>query len=136
MLEGDGGAHGAFFMSRVYSRLLAEGSRVEALHVRRPLCLGTPADIAANAALIPFQQLRFCFDIDNTLVHYRRLPDGEYRDCEPVPRMVELVRSLKAAGHVIILSTARGMATAKSNLGAAQAKIAAETFENLTKRIT
>lgn len=121
-----------FYMSAVYARLLAEGLRVTAVRMPAPLCLGTAEDIERNAPRLPFRPLRFCFDIDNTLVHYKVLPDGAYRDCAPVPRMVELVRALKTAGHFIVLSTARGMATAKSNLGAAQARIAAETFENLS----
>jgi len=126
-------ARSEFYMSEAYTRLLSEEALIVPVLLPLPVCLGSLSDIEANAPRVPFKPLRFCFDIDNTLVHYKALPDGEYRDCLPVPKMVELVRTLKRAGHVIILATARGMATAKSNLGASLAKNGAQTFESLAK---
>jgi capsule biosynthesis phosphatase len=121
-----------FFMSACFDRLLRDGSRVAALPMASPICLGTASDIAKNASRLPFRPLRLCFDVDNTVLQYKDV-EGSYRDCKPVARMVQLIRKLKGEGHTIVLYTARGMATAKSNLGQLQATVGRDTFENLAQ---
>ncbi len=121
-----------FFMSACYDCLLRGGIRVTAVPMANPICLGTPADIAKNASRLPFRQLRLCFDVDNTVLQYKDV-DGSYRDCKPVARIVQLIRRLKAEGHTIVLYTARGMASAKSNVGQLQATVGRDTFESLAQ---
>jgi capsule biosynthesis phosphatase len=119
-------------MSACVDRLLRDGVRVAALPMANPICLGTPADIAKNAARLPFRPLRLCFDVDNTVLLYKDV-GGSYRDCKPVARIVQLIRRLKAEGHTIVLYTARGMATANSNVGQLQAAVGRDTFESLAQ---
>ena len=44
--------------------------------------------------------MRFCFDLDGTLVH-----PNESGGVEPVPNAIELVRQLHRAKHTIIITT-------------------------------
>lgn len=50
----------------------------------------------------------YCFDIDGTLCTNT---EGRYEEAKPLPAIVERVRALHAAGHRIILQTARGSTT-------------------------
>lgn len=60
--------------------------------------------------------MRIAIDIDGTLCHFRA--DGQgYSDVEPLPGAVERMRSLKAAGHELVLLTARHMKTCGGNVG-------------------
>jgi capsule biosynthesis phosphatase len=77
--------------------------------------------------------MRICFDLDGTLC------DGElsgesgtdYSECQPIPGAADILRSLRSQGHTVIIQTARGMGSTHGNVGAAQAKVAAITFEQL-----
>lgn len=44
--------------------------------------------------------MRFCFDLDGTLVH-----PNESGGVEPLPNAIELVRQLHKAKHTIIITT-------------------------------
>ena len=48
----------------------------------------------------------FCFDIDGTIL--TTVEDGNYEMATPIPGRIEHLRTLKAAGHTILLFTARG----------------------------
>ncbi len=50
--------------------------------------------------------MRYCFDLDGTLVSDE---GGKYENCKPLEKVVARVRELYAAGHVIIIITARGV---------------------------
>lgn len=50
----------------------------------------------------------YCFDLDGTLC---KDTHGDYHQAEPFPEMVAEVNRLKAAGHNILIFTARGSAT-------------------------
>jgi capsule biosynthesis phosphatase len=49
--------------------------------------------------------LRICFDVDGVLT----VIDGEYGNREPYLQTIEIIRKLKAAGHIICIQTARYM---------------------------
>ncbi|CAF1541637.1 unnamed protein product, partial [Adineta steineri] len=49
--------------------------------------------------------MRFCFDLDNTLVSYPTIY-GDYNSVEPKIHNIQLVRELHMAGHYIIIQTA------------------------------
>lgn len=59
---------------------------------------------------------RFCFDLDGTICHTRKM-DQAYIDVKPIDGMVDLIRRLYDAGHYIIIYTARNMETHNGNIG-------------------
>ena len=50
----------------------------------------------------------YCFDIDGTLCTNT---EGTYEDARPIPEVIARVNALHAAGHRILLQTARGATT-------------------------
>ncbi len=60
--------------------------------------------------------MRICLDIDGTLCEVRGQGD-DYAAVRPLPQAAERIRSLRAAGHYVILATARHMHTCGSNVG-------------------
>lgn len=75
---------------------------------------------------------RFCFDFDLTLVTSPTIKN-DYSTVEPIPEMIDLLRGLKAAGHHIILYTARRMKTHNGNIGLVIADIGSITLETIKK---
>jgi capsule biosynthesis phosphatase len=62
-----------------------------------------------------------------------RQGDQKYADVMPLPGAVEKVQGLKAAGHYIILLTARHMKTCSGNLGLVVARQGPTLFKWLEK---
>ena len=60
--------------------------------------------------------MRICIDLDGVICALRE-PDQSYADVEPIPGAVEKLRALRAAGHVVIIHTARHMKTCDGNVG-------------------
>jgi capsule biosynthesis phosphatase len=60
--------------------------------------------------------MRICLDIDGTICEVRGKTD-DYAAVRPLPQAAERIRSLRAAGHYVILATARHMQTCGSNVG-------------------
>ncbi len=60
--------------------------------------------------------MRIVIDLDGTICPIKQ-PDQTYADLEPLPGAAERIRALRAAGHYVIILTARNMATCESNLG-------------------
>ena len=60
--------------------------------------------------------MKICIDIDGVLCELRQ-PEQTYAAVRPLPGAVEKMQALKAAGHYLILCTARHMATCNSNVG-------------------
>lgn len=56
---------------------------------------------------------------------------GDYASVEPIPRNIELVRQLHAAGHHIIIQTSRGMRDHAGNLGQVMRDVGRLTFSSL-----
>lgn len=59
--------------------------------------------------------------------------NGDYSTCEPKARNVQLVQELSAAGHYIIIWTARRMRTHNSNVGAVIKDVGLITLQSLAK---
>jgi capsule biosynthesis phosphatase len=76
--------------------------------------------------------MRICIDLDGTLCRLKR-PGETYDDVEPIPGAVEKVRGLKAAGHYLILFTARHMKTCDGNVGKVVARQGTGTLAWLAK---
>jgi capsule biosynthesis phosphatase len=115
--------------------MLDEGAPFAALrlHERDFHVLGTPAQVEAfcvGHAEVP--KLRFCFDLDHTLVTAPQLA-GDYSTCLPIPENIALAQALHRQGHHIIICTARRMRTHKGNPNAVVADVGLTTLEQLRK---
>lgn len=134
------GAMGEYYTSSVVADMIAEGARFAGVPISSFACVGTPAELEAflervRACEVPLMKnacMRFCFDLDNTLVTYPRT-EGDYATVEAKPRMITLVRDLKSAGHYIIIHTARRMKTHRGNVGAVVKDIGLVTLETLSR---
>ncbi|MEM1059835.1 MAG: capsular biosynthesis protein [Verrucomicrobiota bacterium] len=60
--------------------------------------------------------MKICIDIDGVLCELRQ-PDQTYADVQPLPGAVEKMQALHAAGHYLVLQTARHMKTCNHNVG-------------------
>lgn len=60
--------------------------------------------------------MRIVIDLDGTICPIKQKHET-YADLKPYPGAVEKMRALRQAGHYLIISTARNMATCDSNLG-------------------
>lgn len=76
--------------------------------------------------------MRICIDLDGVICRLRE-PGQNYADLDPVPGAVEKLRALKAAGHYLIINTARHMKTCEGNVGKVIARQGAVTLEWLHK---
>jgi capsule biosynthesis phosphatase len=76
--------------------------------------------------------MRICVDLDGVICQLRR-PGEEYADLQPVPGALEKLRELRAAGHYIIVSTARHMKTCSGNVGQVVARQGAVTLNWLAR---
>ena len=78
------------------------------------------------------KKLRFCFDLDNTLVTFPKIPN-DYTTVEPIQNTINYLKYLKTFGHTIIIYTARRMKTHQGNTGKILADIGKITFDTLLK---
>lgn len=76
--------------------------------------------------------MRICIDLDGVICKLRE-PGQTYAELEPVPGAVEKLKQLKAAGHYLIIATARHMKTCEGNVGRVVAKQGAVTLEWLRR---
>ncbi len=60
--------------------------------------------------------MRICIDLDGVICEVRKA-DQTYADVAPLPGAIERIRELKAAGHTIIIQTARHFKTCGGNVG-------------------
>ena len=60
--------------------------------------------------------MRIAIDIDGTIASLRKSSES-YADIQPLPGAPEKIQALKAAGHYVILLTARHMKTCQGNVG-------------------
>jgi capsule biosynthesis phosphatase len=71
---------------------------------------------------------RICLDLDGVIAELKK-PGQTYRTLDPVPGAVEKLRAFKAAGHYLIIQTARHMKTCGANVGLVNARIAKDTLD-------
>ncbi len=76
--------------------------------------------------------MKICIDIDGTICRLRE-PGEQYADVQPLPGAAEKMLALKAAGHYLILLTARHMATTGSNVGLVIARQGKTLFDWLAR---
>jgi capsule biosynthesis phosphatase len=76
--------------------------------------------------------MRIAIDLDGTICPIKG-PNESYADLEPLPGAVERLRHLRAAGHYVIILTARNMATCQSNVGKVMKNIGKITLDWLEK---
>ena len=121
------------FVSEVIMKMISKDNTFHVYHVKRSEYhqLGTPFQLQL------FQPktnpvLKFCFDLDNTLVTFPKVPD-DYTTVEPIFENVSMVRHLKSLGHYIIVYTARGMKSRFNNVGKIIKDLGQITLETLQK---
>lgn len=76
--------------------------------------------------------MRICIDLDGVICELRGA-GMSYADVQPLPGAVEKLHALRAAGHTIVLHTARHMRTCGGNVALAVARIGRLTFEWLER---
>jgi capsule biosynthesis phosphatase len=76
--------------------------------------------------------MKICIDLDGVICRLKR-PGENYADLEPVAGAVEKLRALRAAGHYLIISTARHMKTCEGNVGRVVARQGAVTLNWLAR---
>lgn len=77
--------------------------------------------------------MKLCFDLDNTLCHTPNKGNGSYWHSTPKEGAAELLLSLKAQGHTIIISTARGMERTNNDQLAASQIMREVTLDQLRR---
>jgi capsule biosynthesis phosphatase len=76
--------------------------------------------------------MRIVIDLDGTICPIKQ-KDQDYSDLEPLPGAVERIHELRAAGHYVIILTARNMKTCQSNVGKVMKNVGMLTLEWLEK---
>jgi capsule biosynthesis phosphatase len=78
------------------------------------------------------KKLRICIDLDGTICSIRK--EGEtYADVKVKPGAAEKIHNLRAAGHTVIINTARNMGSTGHNVGKALKNVGKITFDWLEK---
>ncbi len=106
------------------------------------ICLGTPLQLRlfcnnypkvnALTQKLMIKPMRYCFDLDNTLVTFPSKP-GDYTTVRPIHSNINFLRYLKKFGHTIIIYTARKMNSSNGNIGKVNKDIGKITFDTLDK---
>lgn len=76
--------------------------------------------------------MRVVVDLDGTICELKK-ENQSYEEVLPLPGAVETLGSLKAAGHMIIIYTARNMRTCGGNVGKVVANIGKLTLDWLDR---
>jgi len=120
-----------FYMSRLFEAMLEDNIQIRGVPFEGDIYhIGSRSELEKTWPHIEKKQMTVCFDLDNTLVTYPRIP-GDYRTVAPIPKMVELARRLKEEGHTIVIHTARRMATHKNDVAAVIEDIGELTVQSL-----
>jgi capsule biosynthesis phosphatase len=134
------------YTSGIIQSLIDDGNIFQNINISRNnwVCLGTPLQIKMFCNNLPKHQAiktaidlkiptyRFCFDLDNTLVTFPKIP-GDYTSVDPIYSTISILKYLKKMGHTIIIYTARRMKTHSGDLGKVVKDIGKVTFETLEK---
>jgi len=122
------------YTSCVYEEMLNDSKDVYGCEIENFNCVGTPLQlkIYCNKNKNYANNLRVCFDLDNTLVTHPTI-SADYTSVLPIHRNIEFLKLLKKLGNTIIIYTARRMKTHKGNVGAIIADIGKITFDTLDK---
>lgn len=121
------------YTSLVYLEMLKENIKIKGIQIKNFCVLGTPLQLQ-NYCInnLPKKQLRFVFDLDNTLVTFPVVPN-DYSSVNPIISNINFLNYLKSLGHYIIIYTARRMKTHNGNVSKVIADIAEITLQTLKK---
>lgn len=124
---------GEFYVSHIYKRMIDGGEIVNSCEIkdREFVCLGTPLQVQSFVSSQnneTKEKLRFCFDIDNTLLIKRNM---DHTNPLPNKPYIDMCRRLHSLGHTIILYTARSMKSNEGQLGKVMANSAKQVFDVL-----
>jgi capsule biosynthesis phosphatase len=117
-----------FYMSGVFKHLLETGEEVKYEIISGFDSVGTPNQLKAYCHA--HQSMRFCFDLDNTIVTYPEVP-GDYSTVKPIRNVIDYINFLYDNGHTIIIYTARRMRTHAGNASMAEKEIGDITRKTL-----
>jgi len=124
------------YISHVYKKMLDEKlESVTGYEVLKNeyVCLGTPLQVIEFCRNNTINtSLKFCFDLDNTLVTYPKV-NGDYTTVEPIQRNIDFLSHLKSQGHYVIIHTARRMKTHNGNVSKVIKDIGRITLDTLDK---
>jgi capsule biosynthesis phosphatase len=120
------------YTSQVIGKMIEKGIEFTAVEINNFHVLGTPQQIIEFSKKYPSSPKRFCFDLDNTLVTFPKIPN-DYTSVEPIHETINYLKKLKENGHTIIIYTARRMRTHSGNVGSVVADIGKTTIETLSK---
>jgi capsule biosynthesis phosphatase len=76
--------------------------------------------------------MRIVIDLDGTICTLKQ-KNETYADVLVKPGAVEFIKKLRSEGHIVIIQTARNMATCESNLGKVMKNVGKVTLEWLEK---
>ena len=126
-------SEGELYVSRVYEQMISDGEPITASEIEKFDCVGTPLQLRVYCEKETRKtKLRFCFDLDNTLVSFPQTPN-DYSSVLPLQKNIDYLKFLKSQGAYIIIYTARRMKTHKGNVGAIVADIGQITIQTLEK---
>lgn len=126
--------NGEYYMSCVIDLMLKDNYMFNANIIKEDdfCCVGTPLQLKLYCLNNSTQQLRFCFDLDNTLVTSPYITN-DYSTVLPIQSNIDYLKHLKEKGHYIIIHTARRMKTHNGNIGKVMQDISQVTIETLAK---
>ena len=150
-LDSDVGDLGEYYTSSVIKEMIDDGHTFRGMYVKDWVCVGTPRQLrdfllalrdkkkgnfgsirSISGGEIEPKKQRFCFDLDGTLVTFPEAA-SDYTSVLPIESNIKLARELHAAGHTIIIQTARRMKTHGGNVAAVFADIGKLTINSLEK---
>jgi capsule biosynthesis phosphatase len=123
-----------YYISSIYNLMLKDNIKIYAKEIEKFNCLGTPEQLEIYCLKNKhgLTKKRICFDLDNTLVTFPKIP-GDYTSVEPIKKNIEYLKFIKSLGHTIIIYTARRMRTHSGNISAVIQDIGQITFDTLKK---
>jgi capsule biosynthesis phosphatase len=121
------------YISHIYDKMISQHD-VYGVKFEDVCCIGTPMQLKIFGSIKSTEndQIRFCFDLDNTLVSFPVI-ENDYTSVLPIPENINFLKFVHSLGHTIIIHTARRMKTHKGNSGKVLADIGKITFDTLEK---
>jgi len=135
---------GEYYTSNVIKEMIKDNIVFDNIEINKDNyhCLGTPIQLKYFYNNYPrvsclinkenIKKQRICFDLDNTLVTYPKIPN-DYTSVEPIKKNINLLNYIKSFGHTIIIYTARRMKTHQGNVAKCLSDIGKITFDTLEK---
>lgn len=120
------------YISHIIKKMIDSKESFVAIPIDKFHILGTPKQIIHFSDTFKIQSKRFCFDLDNTIVTYPKIP-ADYTSVEPIWSVINVIRKLKSEGHTIIVYTARRMKTHAGNVGSIVKDVGKITIDTLEK---